>query len=145
MSFRRFPFSMLIALLAAPPLHAQQHEVVTPSCAELTQKDTVFSYVLLSREPQPLDFEKDKSCFAEAFKASPHKDVIAEIEGRAIYRLYLEVDGRVSKICYLRLPHPLVDEVYHDCLLSMEFSPGSDSKGPVATWVTIPLNIGIGR
>lgn len=147
-------FAGILALSGG--LHAQSHKPTTPSCKDLLESDsTAFR---MDFRPYSFDSarglhvhhieaalcneEEWKDCSALAFSNSSQRDILWHIQGKSIYRLKVEADGRVSKMCYVKMPHPLIDATFRDCIRKLEFVPAGSPEGKVSSWTTFPFSIG---
>lgn len=138
-------------------LNAQSPKLHTPSCQELMQSDsTAFPLELTHygldssrthlpeyREASIHSDEAWEICFTSAWNNSRKGDLLYHITGKAIYRLEIRPDGSVGKMCYLKMPHRLVDEVFSDCIREMKFDPASSPDGNVSSWTSFPIRFGV--
>jgi periplasmic protein TonB len=99
------------------------------------------------KEPDPTDFvavEKEPVAvnMDELRKAVGYPPTAKEmqIQGKVVFRIYVDKDGSYLKHIVMRSPHPILTNAVVDKLKLLRFTPGIQAGKPIRVWVTLPFD-----
>jgi hypothetical protein len=82
------------------------------------------------KEPVPLNLDSIKCLLGK------HPD---EIEGKVVFRILLNENGKYIRHLVLKTPHPLMTAYYEPIVPLIRWTPAQNEGNNIACWVCIPF------
>lgn len=92
-------------------------------------------FVLLEKEPAPVNMDDIKKLIGYPPMAKE-----AEIEGKVILRVQVDINGSYVRHIKIKDPHPILTKAVEDQIRNLKFTPGIQAGKPIKVWVTIPFD-----
>lgn len=93
------------------------------------------SFVMLDKEPQPVNMDELKSLIGY-----PKLALEAGIEGKVVLRVMIDKMGNYIKHIIVKDPHPILTKAVADKIHLLKMTPGIQARKPISVWVTVPVD-----
>lgn len=95
-------------------------------------------FVRVETRPKPLNLTEIQKCISLPPAISP-----LCFEGRLIFRVLIDEQGRYVKHVVLRSPHPSLTAAAEKKIVCLRFSPAIQAGKPIKFWTNVPVATGL--